>query len=67
MELRMIVIGCRYNSNDEQAALAIRKHTGKSLADSNKLIQEIKNGNTVSLPDDFVLREDLEDCNFIVR
>lgn len=62
----MRIIGCKYNANISDATTAIRKHTGKSLAESRKIIDEVMEGKSVDLPDDFVLREDLEDANFLI-
>lgn len=57
----MLVTGYRANANFEQAKLAIKKHTQFSLAESKQLCDAIRDGQSVKLPDDFVLREDLED------
>lgn len=57
----MLVTGYRANANFEQARLAISKHTKFSLAQSKEICDAIKDGKSVKLPDDFVLREDLED------
>lgn len=62
----MRIIGCKHNANINDAVLAIRKHTGKSLAESKKIIDDVMECKSVVLPDDFVLREDLEDANFLV-
>lgn len=61
----MRIIGCKYDANFSEAAVAIHKHTGKSLTASRKMIDTILDGKSVELPDDFVLREDLEYANFL--
>lgn len=62
----MIIVGYRHGAKSIDAINAVRKHTGKSLAESKKLIEQVMNGTPVELPNDFVLREDLEDANFLV-
>jgi hypothetical protein len=57
----MLVTGYRANANFEKARLAINKHTQFSLTQSKQICDAIQNGQSVKLPDDFVLREDLED------
>lgn len=62
----MIVLGYRAGANFNKATSAIAKHTNISLAEAKKLTQKIENGEGVTLPDDFVLREDLEELNFLL-
>ncbi len=62
----MLIIGCKHRANSYSAINAVKKHTGKSLLESKRLIESVMEGKTVELPDDFVLREDLEDANFLV-
>lgn len=62
----MLIIGCKHRANSISAINAVKKHTGKSLLESKRLIESVMEGKTVELPDDFVLREDLEDANFLV-
>jgi ribosomal protein L7/L12 len=62
----MTIIGWRRGVDAGAATAAIRKHTGMSLVESKKLVDSAIAGTAVKLPDDFVLREDLEDCNFII-
>jgi ribosomal protein L7/L12 len=63
----MYVIGWRAGAKTIQAITAVQKHTGLSLVESKRLIEDVLAGNSRKLPNDFVLREDLEDCNFIVQ
>lgn len=63
----MYIIGYRAGVNSVEATLAVKKHTGKSLSESKKLIDEAIKGTPISLPDDFVLREDLEEFGFKIQ
>ena len=63
----MYITGWRNGANTIDAIQAVRKHTNMSLIDSKRLIEDAIEGKTVKLPDDFVLREDLEDLGFKVR
>jgi ribosomal protein L7/L12 len=60
----MYITGYRAGVKTIDAVNAVRKHTGKSLLDSKRLIEAAVEGKPVQLPDDFVLREDLEDLGF---
>ena len=59
-----MVIGYKPNANFVEATNVINKHTNFSIGDIKQMVEHIKEGNGVKLPDDFVLREDLEDLNF---
>lgn len=63
----MYVIGWRAGAKSVEAINAVRKHTGLSLTESKQIIEDVLAGNTQRLPDDFILREDLEDCRFIIQ
>lgn len=63
----MYVTGYRANANFEQARIAINKHTQFSLSESKAICDAIQEGQAVKLPDDFVLREDLEDLGIKVK
>lgn len=67
MEIMMLVLGYKAGANFITAPKVIQKHTGKSLAEAIKLCIDLQNGKMFTLPDDFVLREDLEDLKFIVK
>jgi hypothetical protein len=60
----MIVTGYKPNANFILAAQVLKKHTTFTSSDIKQLIEHIKEGQGVKLPDDFVLREDLEELNF---
>ena len=62
----MIVIGYRPNANFDEAQNVLKKHTQFSISDIKHMLEHIREGQGVKLPDDFVLREDLEDLNFLV-
>lgn len=61
------IIGWRTGAKTIDAINAIRKHTGISLTESKQLIEDVLAGNSRKLPNDFVLREDLEACKFIIQ
>lgn len=60
----MIIVGWKAGANTVDAIQAVRNHTGMSLRESKQLIESALDGKAVKLPDDFVLREDLEDLGF---
>ena len=62
----MMVIGYKPNANFLEAQNVIKKHTAFSGSDVKQIVEHIREGKGVKLPDDFVLREDLEDLNFLV-
>lgn len=62
----MMVIGYRPNANFVEAQNVLKKHTTFSITDIKHMLEHIKEGQGVKLPDDFVLREDLTDLNFLV-
>ena len=62
----MMVIGYKPNANFLEAQNVIKKHTTFSANDAKQIVENIREGKGVKLPDDFVLREDLEDLNFLV-
>lgn len=63
----MLVIGWKSGVNVNGAVRAIHKHVGLSLDESKKIVDGVIDGKTHKLPDDFILREDLEDCKFIIQ
>ena len=63
----MYIIGWRKGAKTISAIDAVRKHTGKSLSEAKRLIDDALEGKPVQLPDDFVLREDLEDFGFKLK
>jgi hypothetical protein len=63
----MTIIGYRKGANSLGAILSVKKHTSCSLLESKKLIESVLNGQAVQLDEDFVLREELSQLNFIVK
>lgn len=63
----MIIIGCRSGADISSAIKSISKHTNIPIQDSKKIIDSVMDGHTYKLPDDFVLREDLEYYRFIIK
>jgi hypothetical protein len=63
----MIVEGYRYGADFINAAKSIAKHTNISLAEATKLCEKLqKEGLAFSLPNDFVLLEELKHYRFTV-
>lgn len=62
----MQIIGFKKGAASITAINSVRKHTGMSLIESKKLIEQVLSGQVVKLDEDFVLREELTDCKFIV-
>lgn len=62
----MIITGCKHGANSIEATKAIHEHTNKSLLESKRLIERVLDGEMVEIPDDFVLREDLEYHRFTI-
>lgn len=62
----MLVVGYKTGANFNEAARVIRKHTNMDTSSAQKIIVQIKEGQGVTLPNDFCLREDLEDLNFLI-
>jgi hypothetical protein len=62
----MIIVGYKNRANFSEAARVIKKHTNLDAVAVKNMIEQIKNGNGVSLPNDFCLREDLEDLHFLI-
>jgi ribosomal protein L7/L12 len=60
----MYITGYRAGAKTIEAILAVKRHTGKSVSEAKKLIEDAIEGKPVKLPDDFVLREELEDLGF---
>lgn len=63
----MLIIGWRAGVNATGAVRAIQKHTSLSLAESKKIVDDVIDGKSYKLPNDFILREDLEECKFIIQ
>lgn len=62
----MIVLGYKAGANFVEVGRVIKKHTNMDAATLKKVVADIQEGKGVTLPDDFVLREDLEDLNLLV-
>lgn len=63
----MIIEGCKSGPKVADAIKAINKHTNISMKEATEIINNVLSGRVIQVPDDFVLREDLEDARFIVR
>jgi len=62
----MIITGYRANADFTKAQGVLKKHTKYSSSDIRNIVATIQEGQAVKLPDDFVLREDLEELNFLI-
>jgi len=63
----MIISGWRPGARKIDATQAINKHSGIGLKESKKIVDDVLEGTPRALPDDFVLREELESFNFIIE
>ena len=62
----MIVVGYKANANFVEVGNTIKRHTNYDSQTVRSLVSQIQNGQGVNLPDDFVLREDLEDLDLLI-
>lgn len=62
----MIVLGYKAGANFNEVANVIKKHTNMDAKTVKQVVLDIQEGKGVKLPDDFVLREDLEDLKLLV-
>jgi len=63
----MLVIGYTGVVDETRLWNSLRKHTDFIGVELNKAVINIRAGNPVILPDDFVLREELEDLNIKIQ
>lgn len=63
----MLVLGYKGNINKNAVMKSLSKHTGHSTSDVKTIVANIEAGYAVNLPDDFVLREELEDLNILIQ
>ena len=63
----MYIDGWHRGAKVIDATIAIKKHTGLSLYKAKKLVERVLDGETIELPNDFVLCDALRDAGFIVR
>lgn len=63
----MIITGWKNGVKTINAIQAVKKHTSMSLRESKQLIETALEGEPVKLPDDLVLREELEDLGFSIQ
>jgi predicted transcriptional regulator len=62
----MYVFGYRTTTDFVKATAVFKKHTKYDNQEIKNLIKQIKEGNVIQLENDFVLREDLEDLDFLI-
>lgn len=62
----MLVVGYKAGADFNKATAAVSKHLGISLHEAKNICDKIEKGETVKIENDFVLREDLEDCKFFI-
>lgn len=63
----MNITGYKYGVDSVKAIQSLNKHSDMSLPKARQTIEKAIDGNIISLRDDFVLREDLEDAGFIIE
>lgn len=63
----MLVLGYRGNINTVEVTKSIKKHTNYNSTELKKIVSEIELGNPVNLPNDFVLREELENLSILIQ
>ena len=57
----MRVKGIKIIASEQQIAMTISRHTGKSMTDSLNLSKQILSGVAVEFDDDWALEQDLKD------
>ena len=57
----MQVKGIKIIASEQQIAMAISRHTGKSMVESLELSKQILSGVAVNFDDDWALEQDLKD------
>jgi hypothetical protein len=62
----MVVHGYKAGVNFVEVASVLRKHTNMDSRTVKQVVSDIKEGKGINLPDDFVLREDLEDLDILI-
>lgn len=63
----MIVTGYRSEADFSEATRAISKHLDKTLTESKKISNELRDGGVINLKDDLCLKEDLIDLGFFIE
>lgn len=63
----MLVYGYKGNVDWSKVKASLKKCTNLSASDIDKLVRTIKSGQTQTLPDDFVLHDELKDLNILVK
>ena len=63
----MLIIGYRGNVDWRGVREAIRRKTELKVDEATELTAKIKQGHTVKLDEDFVLREKLEDLGLLLK
>lgn len=63
----MIVIGYRGNVEWSKVKAALKKCTNLSQSDIDKIVKNVKAGQTEQIPNDFVLYDELRELNLLVK
>lgn len=63
----MIIIGYREPVDWGKVKASLKKCTTMTASDIEKLVKTVKSGNSMSVIEDFVLREELKDLNILVK
>lgn len=62
----MNIIGYRAGADFNKATVAFSKHLEISLHEAKRISDMVERGEIVNLESDFVLQEDLKECDFFV-
>lgn len=57
----MRVKGVKIIASEQEVALVISRHTGKTLSESSQITKQIFNGVAVEFKDDWALEQDLKE------
>ena len=63
----MLIIGYKGTVNWNQVKAAFKKCTELNSTEIDRIVKSIKNGDTVKIPDDFVLHDDLKELGIKIQ
>ena len=67
MELTMLILGYRGTVEWSKVRAAIKRCTTMTAPDIEKLVKNVKEGKSESIPNDHILYEDLRDLGLIIK
>ena len=62
----MLIVGYKLGADFNKATVSISKNLSLTLHEARNILDRVENGESVSLENDFVLREDLVEYKFLV-